>query len=206
MARLRHPVVVLGATRETPVPDVIVYSRHVNLSMSADARFSAMAAQLAALGVNTDSLEQAEVAVLRRGKGLADARNARLAKVFTDLEGLRTGVQALVDVDVEHAAELSLAAGMSLRKRGQRHKANLAASMTSTPGMVQLVAKAVRKGASYEWAYSIDGTTWVSAGISTVANITIGNLTPLTLYYFRFRSTIRHTTSDWSQVISFLVH
>lgn len=205
MAKIRHPAVVLGVTRETPVPGIILYSRHVNLSMSGDARFSAMAALLATLGSDTDALELAETSVLSRGKGLAQVRNVLLIKVFTDLEGLRAGVQTLVDASPELGSVLSEAAGMGLKKRGTRNKANLAASMTSTSGTVRLVAKAVRKGASYEWQYSSDGTTWVTAGISTVANMTISGLTPLTLYHFRFRSTFRHTTSDWSQVISFFV-
>jgi hypothetical protein len=205
MAKILHSIVKLGVTRETPVPEVIVYSRHVNLSMSGDARFSAMAALLATLGTDTDALEDAEVSVRSRGKGLAQARNDKLIQVFTDLEGLRAGVQTLVDTTPEHDIALAEAAGMGLRKRASRNKPNLAASMTSTSGTVLLVAKAVRKGACYEWQVSSDGKTWVSVGISTVANITVPNLTPLTTYYFRFRSTFRHTTSDWSQVISFFV-
>ena len=80
--------------------------------------------------------------------------------------------------------------------------------MTATPQTVKLIAKAVKRGAAYEWAYSADnGVTWISAGTTVgLADTTIAGLTVGHTYLFRFRTTVGRTTSDWTQYISFLVH
>ncbi len=73
------------------------------------------------------------------------------------------------------------------------------------PGEVIVRAKAV-KGASYEWQYSLDGgKTWIAMGTTTVANTTLLGMTVATTVMFRFRTTVKKTTSDWSPTISFFV-
>ncbi len=67
-------------------------------------------------------------------------------------------------------------------------------------------AKATRR-AVYEWQFSMDGgKTWVSAGVTSEANVTISGLTLGTTYLFRFRTTLKRVTADFCQPYSLLVH
>ena len=71
--------------------------------------------------------------------------------------------------------------------------------------MAKLVAKAVKRGAAYEWEMSSDGgKTWVTVAKSTVANTTVSGLVAGTLYMFRFRSTVGQVTSAPCNAIPFL--
>jgi hypothetical protein len=76
------------------------------------------------------------------------------------------------------------------------------------PGMVKLLAKAVKRTAAYEWVYSADGgKTWISAGLTVgLADTTIAGLTRGTVYWFRFRTTVGRVTGDWSAHVELLVH
>jgi hypothetical protein len=79
--------------------------------------------------------------------------------------------------------------------------------MGSVPGLIVILAKAVKRGAAYEWQYSTDGgKTWVAMGITTVADTTLLGATPGTTYSFRFRTTRKAATSDWSMVATLFVH
>ncbi len=73
-----------------------------------------------------------------------------------------------------------------------------------TPGEVLVRAKAVLR-ASYEWQYSLDGKTWLAMGTTTVANTSLLGMTVGTTVWFRFRTTVKKTTSDWVPPISFFV-
>ena len=93
---------------------------------------------------------------------------------------------------------------MRIKNAGRSSKPQLQARVTGVPGTLKLVAKAVRRGSAYLWQYSTDGKTWVTVGTSTEANVTVPGLTVGTVYYFRFNATFKHTTGDWSQIISFM--
>ena len=86
-------------------------------------------------------------------------------------------------------------------------QSNLAALMAPvTPGEVLVRAKAVKGRASYEWQYSIDGgKTWLAMGTTTVANTSLPGMTAGAALMFRFRTTVKKTTSDWSATVSFTV-
>jgi hypothetical protein len=47
------------------------------------------------------------------------------------------------------------------------------------------------------------GKTWVTIGTTTEAHASLLGTVPLTTYLFRFQSTIKQTTSAWSQTITF---
>jgi len=206
MARVPHSVVVHAVNRQSPVPAVIVYGRHVATSMTGVAWFSGMSAVLTTFATDIDALETAEAAAKKKTLGAAAARNTKLRKVHSDLDAIKSGIQAIIDANPDQAAEIASAAGAGLRKHGVRVKPELAARMMPTPGSVKLTARRVKKGASYEWQYSTDGKTWLSAGSSTVANQIVAGLVAGTAYLFRFRATVGHTTADWSQTLAFIAH
>jgi hypothetical protein len=205
--RLLHPLVHLLVDRKTPVPEVLVYVRHVCTVLTGNTWVPTTTIALTTVSTDADALQTAQTAALTKGIGLAETRNHKLATVFTDLDTLRTNVQTVVDADTAHAAEIAQACAMSLKKAPKRQKAQLAAKMTTTPGVAKLVAKAVKRGAAYEWEMSSDGgKTWVVVAKSTVASTTVSGLVAGTIYMFRFRSTVGQVTSDPCNPIAFLAH
>jgi hypothetical protein len=113
---------------------------------------------------------------------------------------------AEVVLDANVLVALLYADDVHLQKAGKHEKDPFSAAMNG-PGTALLRAKAVKKGASYEWQMSSDGgVTWVALGNSTVADMPVTGLVAGKTYMFRFRTTIAHTTSDWSQVISLFAH
>jgi hypothetical protein len=96
--------------------------------------------------------------------------------------------------------------GFSVRKGYARNKDTLAAKYGLASGDVKLDAKAVSPDASYYWQWSTDMRSWVSLPETKKASTTVTGLTPATTYYFRFRALTRKGMSDWSQIISLLVH
>src|SRR5262249_9215801 len=71
MAKLKHPIVDTGVTRDTPVPQVISYSRHLSTSVKGDARFAVLLGLVVPLDKDTDDLEKAQGPAQGRGKGTA---------------------------------------------------------------------------------------------------------------------------------------
>jgi hypothetical protein len=95
---------------------------------------------------------------------------------------------------------------MFQKKSSARPKPDLAAAMGKTPGQVIVRARAVR-GSAYEWQSSTDGgATWLSLGITTVANTSAAGLARGTTCLFRFRTTRGSVTGDWSPTISFYMY
>jgi hypothetical protein len=205
MSTVKHPLVDPDVTRQTPVPEVIQYSRHLSTTLSADTRFSALASLVTTLVNDTNALEKAQGPALTRAKGAVPARNTELALVHTDIDNICQGVQSLCDANPGQEEAYATAAAMHLRTRTSTPKPWLSAKMVKgTPGAAILRAKAVKRGSSYEWQSSSDGKTWTTVGFSTVANMTVTGLTAGSTYYFRFRTTIVHVTGDFSQALTFL--
>jgi hypothetical protein len=203
--RIVHPLVYLLADRVTPVPEIILYARHVCAMLPGNAWVTTTTIPISTVLADADALQAAQVQALTKGKGLAEARNHKLATLFTDLESLRGDCQKVIDANPAHAAEIAQSCGMSVKRASKRRKAQLAAKMTSAPGVGKLVAKAVKRGAGYEWEMSADGgKTWATVARSTVANTTVSGLVAGTIYMFRFRTTVGQVTSDWGDAISFL--
>ncbi len=70
---------------------------------------------------------------------------------------------------------------------------------------MKLMAKAVRRGAAYQWEMSADGgVTWVSIGITTIADTKVPGLTRGATYMFRLRSTVGRVTSGYCDPISYM--
>ncbi len=150
-------------------------------------------------------LQGAQATALSRAKGAAAVRNDKKRAVVEDLRLLKSGVLTIIHQNPGQAATIIESAGMSIRQIAARSKAILAAAMALvTPGEVLVRAKAVR-GAAYEWQYSLDGKTWLAMGTTTVANTSLLGMTVGTTVSFRFRTTVKKTTSDWVPPISFFV-
>ncbi len=75
----------------------------------------------------------------------------------------------------------------------------------ATSGAVSARAKSRGRGATYWWECSTDQKTWAGSPATRIAQASFANLTPGTLYYFRFQALTKAGLSDWSQIVSFMV-
>lgn len=200
----RNPIALnLPAT----VALLIVFGRHVVQKMTGNPWFLNLVAMLAAFTTHLDQLEKSEATAKGNGKGAAAARDLDLKLVLDDLNSLKAAVQAVANQNSAQAAAITESAGMSPKKRGKYLKPELSAAMAAVPGQVIVRAKAVKRGAAYEWQYSADGgKTWVAMGITTVAHTSLLGVAMGTVYEFRFRTTFNAATTDWSQTVCLFVH
>lgn len=185
---------------------LIVFAQHVVQAMTNNPWFVSLVALLAQTTTDLAALQAAEALALTRAKGAAAARDVKRKVVVDDLILLKNGVQTVVNQNPGQGAAIVESAGMSQKRVTLPSKPNLAAKMARvSPGEVLVRAKAV-KGASYEWQYSLDGgKTWIAMGTTTVANTSLLGMTVGTTCLFRFRTTVKKTTSDWSPTFSFFV-
>ena len=185
---------------------LIVFVQHVVQAMTNNPWFSALAALVATTGTDLAALQVAQAKALTKAKGAAEARDDAKKVVVDDLKLLKSGVQTVVNQNPGQAATIIESAGFFQKKVTLPKKPNLEALKAPvTPGEVLVRARAVKR-ASYEWQYSLDGgKTWLSMGTTTTANHSVLGMTVGTTVLFRFRTTVKKTTSDWSPSITYFV-
>ena len=184
----------------------IIFAQHVVQAMTNNPWFTSLAALVATTGTDLATLLAAQAKALTKAKGAAEARNDAKKIVVDDLKLLKSGVQTVVNQNPGQAATIIESAGLFQKKVTLPNKPYLEALKAPvTPGEVLVRAKAV-KGACYEWQYSLDGgRTWLSMGTTTEANTSVLGMTQGSTVLFRFRTTVKRTTSDWSPTISYFV-
>jgi hypothetical protein len=188
------------------VAALILYGRQVWSSVSLNAGLlPTPSPTIASATGNLDALQAAEALVPHGGPVASTERDLKRAAVEADFKAFKAYVLALCLANPTMGDALIAASGLREGKVNRPPKAFLAASMGKIQNQIILRAKAVaRRGVCYAWEYSLDGgKTWVTIGTTTEANTGLLNSTPLTAYMFRFQTTIKQTTSAWSQTITF---
>ncbi len=154
-----------------------------------------------------DALDESEKEAQGGGKAAVATRYACRLAVRRDLRFFVAYLQTVLDrMSVADALALIAAVNMRARRYTKADKPQLAAKNGDVSGEVELVAKAVAVYASYYWQFSLNQQDWTSLPETTKASTSMAGLTPAKTYYFRFRSLTRHGMSDYSQVVSLLVH
>ena len=183
------------------------YGRHVVTCMTGNNKvpnpnppLSAITAACAALDVSQAAMPGNKAATDRRDADWL----ALLLLLHHELDYVNS--EAEQQTTPAEAAAVITGSGFSIRKGYTRNKDTLAAKYGLASGEVKLDAKAVARDASYYWQWSTDMKNWVSLPETKKASTTVTGLTPATTCYFRFRALTRKGMSDWSQVISLLVH
>ena len=153
-----------------------------------------------------DTLEAANKAALKGPKGSASTRDAALFVVRGDMRQVRTGVQIAADADIVNAKAIIEGAGLFAVRQIVRGKPDLAVKYGGVSGLLELVARAVKRARTYHWQMSGDLKLWQDLPPSTDASTTVSGLTPGAVYYFRFRSFSKAGYSDWSMAVSIIAH
>ncbi len=179
----------------------------VNAMTAAKATFPKPTPSLAQVSAHVDALEAAEVDTKKRTVGSVAARDGKRRVVVKDRAALRAYVQQVMDAadDIGLALAIAAHAGMNVRKASERVKQELAAKPAGVTGWVLLVARALAKRASYDWQYSLDKVTWISAPSTLQVKTVVKGLTPGALVHFRFRAVTKTGVGDWSQIVSMIV-
>src|SRR5580698_7008007 len=122
------------------IADVIAFAQLVATSMEAEkASFPSPVPSMTTFQADITALIGAETAALGRAKGAVETRNAKLEVVKTDLELLRSYVQAVADAaNPTNAAALVESSGMNLRHVTLPDKATITVRQGLVSGTVIL--------------------------------------------------------------------
>jgi hypothetical protein len=208
-AFMRTPIVPVAILRLPRLnKPFITFAKAVHDHLKDNPSFPTPSPTLAVFAADIKAFDEAETKAATKAKGTAEIRNAKRRKVKEDLLHLRDYVQNVVEAQatVRDGASLIESAFMSVRQSSKRSRAELSAKNAEVSGTVVLDAKAVARTAAYYWQYSLDRQTWTSVPETIQAKTVIAGLTPATKYYFRFRALTRTGETDFSQVVSLLVH
>ena len=108
--------------------------------------------------------------------------------------------------DAATATSMILGTGLSIQKETPVVKAPLTAKYGLASGQVELSARAVAKVAMYYFEYSLDGVHWVAVEEVLQTRTLVTGLEAARTYAFRFRAKTRKGMTDYSQVVTLLVH
>jgi hypothetical protein len=211
------PRAIFG-TGKRDVPGVLFRAQAMHDAIvAAAATFASPTITMAEFLILITALAAAQqYAVAMKAPGSAAARDAKRNLVWTAMESLRTYVQGLCDVlSADAAIALIEAGGLRVAATPVHTKPLLAATLTTTPGLVHLSANASllvgpensHKQATFHWQWSADGgQTWNSVISTPHARTDVPGLALLGTYSFRVSVTVGKVPGAWSQAISLLVH
>jgi hypothetical protein len=200
-----HKAIAVLDLNNTSVEAVIQTMRSIVSVMTANPYFTAPTPSLGIITSDVNALEAAQTAALQRTHGTVAERDAKLAVLHNGVRLLKAYVQHTANLDPPNADAIVLSAGMNVRKSGSHPKQDLVAKQGRVSGEAKVIAKAVAKRASYEWAYSTDQKTWIVLPTTLQAHATVAGLTPGAIMYFRNRATTKKGAGDWGHVVSLMV-
>ena len=188
------------------VPHYIMQCRGIVTKMTGNPSFQSPTLDLLQVSKDIDALDAAELVTQKGPKGAVAERNARLLVVRAKMRQLKSYVQSCADADPAGAQSIIEGAGMFVMKQVAKGKAEIAARYGEVSGAVVLTVKAHKGRASYKWQMSTDQLTWSDLPETLLARCTVAGLTPVTMYFFRFRTMTKAGLSDWSMAVSIVAH
>ena len=190
--------------------EFIVFARHVVTCLTGNPRFSHPPVPLADLTALIDALEAAEILVETKVAGAADDRDAKRTAVEVALRQgeayVESVAQQIPPQDVESAVTSS---GFSLKKRSTHSKPDYEIKRGNVEGSADIRVRARGRAGTvmYRHQYSLDsGKTWVDLTPTVETSMDVTGLPLGQLVSFRFRTLVKGAYSDWSQVLTYLVH
>ena len=123
------------------------------------------------------------------------------------LQQLRAYVEAIATANLENAASIVESAGMYLKRTRGPARRVFSARPGRVSGEVDLVAPSAGDRAGYEFQYSLDGgVTWLGLPepFTNKASVTVRGLKRGSTVHFRYRSTKKGVTGDWSDTVAII--
>jgi len=154
---------------------------------------------------HSETLDTKETVVSTRVIGSASDRDVAYNVVKLDLFCWKAQVQMKADQDPTNAITIIESYGFRVKHVPKRQKPPLSVKKGTAPNSAILKALAVGRKASYDWEWSGDGQAWTRFGKSTpVANTSMTDIRPNTLYYFRYRGNTTKEEGSWSDPVAFV--
>jgi hypothetical protein len=178
-------------------------------------QYGTVTATANAVVVQVGVVDKAETLARTKAPGASAARSAQRLLLVGLLETGLSLVQTLADAcpTYEQAVSVIQGAGFLLALVPHFNKPILAVKQGPQAGSVTLEANATALGVSrskktcFNWAYTLDGKTYIAMPSTPKARTSLANLTPLTTVGFRVSVTgSSGIAGDWSQTVSFFVH
>jgi hypothetical protein len=188
------------------VPHYIVQCRGIVTKMTGNPSFQKPTIDLLQVSKDIDEVDAAEQAAHQGPKGAIAVRDIKLLVVRSDMRQLKEYVQGCADADLGNAVAIIEGAGMYVVKRVTKGRGAIEARYGKVSGSVELTVKAHKGRVAYKWQMSTDQLAWSDLPESLVSTITISGLTPVTVYFFRFRTVTKAGLSDWSTAVSIVAH
>jgi hypothetical protein len=186
------------------IHDFIYQAEFIANCLASDPVYADSTPPLAVFEADVAALRQAAQNVYTRALGSVEARQAALVTVQMDLNALCKFVQHLAEASPDAGLAIIANAGMSVKNATGPLKSGFVVKPGRVSGTARMIARAEGAKASYDWAYSPDGETWLSLESTVEARQDVTGLIPGKVYFFRYRSLTRAGTGDWSDVVSLL--
>lgn len=186
--------------------DFLYYAKFIATCLGQELLLANPTLPLALFEAHIAELEARQTLTLTRALGTADSRDAQKVLVYGDMAQLKVFVQSVADAHpLAMAAAIIVSSGMSVKRSSGHGKPDFDVKLGPVPCSVHLYTRAAKTRAAYDWAYSIDGSTWIRVDSTVSADTIILNLVPRTRYFFRYRILTKDGVGDWSLVVSLLV-
>jgi hypothetical protein len=186
----------------------VVYTKNIRDKLKGNQALPNPNPPFAVYDADVNALDDAQTAA-KDGSAIALAdRDAKALKVFKNTGHLVDYVQSVADSLASHADAVAVivGAGLDVQKPKSRKKPELAAKYTGISGDVLLAALAIPGAGAYYWEVSVDQKIWSTVPETKLGKTTVTGLTPGQVYYFRFRALTRKGKTDYSLVVSLMVH
>ena len=183
----------------------IAYAKFIAACMEGNPYFPSPPVLIAKLLAHIADLEAAEIVTRTRVQAAAAARDVKREIVLGDLEQLRMYVQTVANQHAEDAPAVVASSGMSLKRSTAAKKADFTAKQPLRTNSVRLDARHPGGDASFDWQYSKDGVAWFDGPRTVQSRVTLDELVPGTLYWFRYRVLTKAGLGDWSEPITLMV-
>jgi len=186
----------------------LISAKFVSTSLTGNTYFTSLATTVVSLNTEIAAMDLAMTKAKGRAPGAASDCKAKRRKVTQRLNHIVDTVQGIIETTANpaDAATMILSAGLKIKKVGKHNKAPLSAQHGAATGEVSLIALAVARRATYFWEYSSDGMSWEKASPTHQSKTALSGLKPGLTYHYRFRALTKLGESDYSDVVSLIVH
>lgn len=187
---------------------LLILAKSIRENLKNSPAFSSLPALLAGFDGDVDAFDAAIVKA--RSRSLVDIadREARALVVWQHIGHIVDFVQSVADAQTSAADAIAVikSAGLEVRKRAVSKKAELAARYTGISGQVLLDARAIPRAGAYFWEMSVDQLVWSEVSETRKGRTTLSGLTRGQTVYFRFCALTDQGRTEYSQVVSLIVH
>jgi hypothetical protein len=186
------------------VPEFVSYGQHKIQCFTGNQDLASVQPAVAQVTTDFANLGAVEAQVKKKVPGAIEQREQLYGTCKTDMELWAAFAHGVAAANPTRAAQILQSSGFAEKKPTTPKKRRPRADFPA-PGTAHVYAQQVKRGASFEWQLSADGgATWVAAGNTNVADQIFNGLKKGTDYQVRWRTTVGHTPSSWSQVFVFM--